>query len=99
MGVHKQITHVIHTDQETVHVFKNPRRDKRQNENYHVLSETISFHHKDIYVVLLYYLKTQQDLLKRNTSTVKQASERISPLILCYFMLPALVHDSSFSRD
>lgn len=58
------------------------------------------FSHKDTYVVLLYYLKTQQDLLRINISTVKQASEGISPLILCYFMLSALVqHDSSFNSN
>lgn len=64
-------------------------RYKRQTS--HVLPERINFNHKNTDIVLTYYRETQRALLKRNTGIIEEASEGISPLVLCYFMLSVFV--------
>lgn len=56
------------------------RKSAAAAEDDHTPHETINFIQKDGEVVLLHYLKTQHELLKKKYSTVKPASKAISPL-------------------
>lgn len=89
LEAHKQ-THLY--PQEPVNCLKLQCHDRKDNPAMLFLKQS-PWSTKTI--VLSYYWKTQQVLLKRNMSVVGQASEGISPLVLHYFVLSALVqHDS-----
>lgn len=57
------------------------RKNTTADEDDHAPHATINFKWEDGEVVLLHYLKTQHELLKKKYSTVKQASNVISPLL------------------
>lgn len=60
------------------------RKNAAADEDDHAPHATIDFIQEDGEVVLLRYLKTQHELLKKKYSTLKQASKLISPLTSFY---------------